>query len=213
MSSITTINHRFTGTLRKRTQTNVIVIHHSDSHDVSAAEIHKWHLDRGWFGIGYNFVVRANGAIETGRPIDTVGSHAGATVNGRSIGICLTGRLDQTAPTPAQINALVWLIKEHIYPKYGKLPLSGHKDHMSTSCPGRMFPMDRVKQLVAEEDKSKLIINGREVIVPIANRNGRILLQVPGENGMVWVQAHGLTQALGGTIVWDGNSKTATMKV
>lgn len=212
MSQITTINHNFTGQLKKRNTTEIIVLHHSDSHDVSAATIHQWHLARGWFGIGYNFVIRANGAIETGRPIDTVGSHAGPTANGRSIGICLTGRLDAEAPTEEQIKALVWLIQSHIYPIYGKLPLTGHKEHMSTSCPGKFFPMDRVKALV-ETTTSKLVVNGKEVAVPVDNRDGRILFQVQGENGMVWVQAKGLALALGGTIAWDNNTKTAFMKI
>ena len=212
MSNIITVNHRFTGTLRKRDKTEIIVVHHSASHDVSAATIHQWHLDRGWFGIGYNFVIRIDGSIETGRPIDTVGSHAGPTANARSIGICLTGNLDLTPPTDAQLTALTWLIRDHIYPLYGKIAITGHKEHMNTSCPGRMFPMNKVQQMV-EGQQSRLIVNGQIVSVPIDNRAGRVLLQVPGETGMVWVQANGLAKALGGSIRWDDPTKTATITI
>lgn len=210
--NIRNINHKFAGTLRKRTRTDFIVLHHSAGNDASAETIHGWHLDRKWFGIGYHFVIRQSGAIETGRPIDTVGSHAGATANGNSIAICLLGNFDVIKPNAAQINSLIWLIKEHIYPKYGKLPLTAHKEYMSTSCPGRNFPMEQVKQLVAEND-STLLINGRKVAAKVVNKNNRLLIEVPGEDGMVLVRARELAAALGGTISWNAATKTASMRI
>ena len=38
-----------------RPATEMVVIHHVGDldRDVSAAEIHGWHLDNGWSGIGY----------------------------------------------------------------------------------------------------------------------------------------------------------------
>lgn len=215
---ITNITHTFRSTPSKRRLTNEIVIHHQAGNEMNARQIHEMHrmrkTDSGsyWIGIAYHFVVLRSGEIQTGRPIDTVGAHAGATANGRSIGIMLTGDLDRYQPTQAQVDSLVWLIQNHLFPIYGKIAVSGHKQHMSTSCPGRFFPMDKVQSLI-QSTGSRLVINGRTVNVPVENRNGRILFQVAGENGMVWVQARGLTDALGGSISWDGNTNTATIKV
>ena len=63
--------------LTNRTVTDAIVIHHVGGTDreVSAAEIHRWHLHNGWSGIGYHYVIHKDGSIERGRPRDAVGAH------------------------------------------------------------------------------------------------------------------------------------------
>ena len=47
--------------MTKRTSTDMIVIHCSDTYDhmdIGVQEINRWHLDRGWSGNGYPFVIR-----------------------------------------------------------------------------------------------------------------------------------------------------------
>jgi len=73
-----------------------IVIHCSATkrtQDIGAAVINQWHRDRNWSGIGYQFVIRRDGRIEVGRPIDKVGAHAYG-VNRVSWGICMVGGID-----------------------------------------------------------------------------------------------------------------------
>ena len=83
------------GALSKRTKTDMIVIHHTGSvkdMDASASQIHSWHKNQGWSGIGYHFVIRKDGSVERGRPIWAVGAHAGENgMNSHSIGIHLSG--------------------------------------------------------------------------------------------------------------------------
>ena len=204
---IETVHHSFTRPPTKRRSTDTIVIHHQAGNPVPAATIHQWHQrDRGWIGIGYNYVIQPDGRIETGRPEDTVGAHAGPGVNGRSIGICITGNLEKHPPDERQIRSLVWLIKD-IEKRYGKLKITGHKEHMATSCPGQYFPMERVKQMIQEGHK--LTINGREVAVPIRNNHGRIEMRV----GAAWIQARELAESLGGSITWDQAAQTARMTI
>lgn len=88
----------------------MIVIHCSDTpngrpHD--AAELHRWHLERGWDGIGYHYVIKIDGSIEAGRPEYWTGSHVRGHNTG-SIGICLIGRDEFT---PQQYDALGTLVK------------------------------------------------------------------------------------------------------
>ena len=70
-----------------------VYIHCSTSdhakHD-NVETINKWHLDRGWDGIGYHFVITKNGMIHTGRDIEkTPAAQKGH--NEDTIAICLTG--------------------------------------------------------------------------------------------------------------------------
>ena len=96
--------------LKRRSSTSMVVLHHSASRDVPAAEIHALHLAKGWYGIGYHFVIRKNGSIERGRPLEMIGAHAGPEVNGHSIGICLTGDFMKEVPVAAQIESLLKLL-------------------------------------------------------------------------------------------------------
>ena len=89
-----------------------IIVHHSASKFGNVRLINSWHIDRGWAGIGYHFVVlngyltgkdynadrrfqSLNGAIECGRIINgdewvqanEVGAHA-LGYNRDSIGVC-----------------------------------------------------------------------------------------------------------------------------
>ena len=210
---IITVNHNFTKPPTKRSRTDEIVIHHQAGNPAPAATMHKWHLDRGWIGIGYHFVLQPDGRIETGRPIDTVGAHAGAGVNGRSIGICFAGNMEQHPPTEAQVQAFYDLYRQVIVPRYGKLKLSGHREHMATSCPGRHMPMERMR---AEMDTptARLLINGRQITAPIKNEGGRIFILLEGENNVRhWVQIRALSDLLGGSLQWEQSTQTATMTI
>lgn len=138
-------NLSFSRAPSKRTRTGRIILHHTASADVSAATIHGWHQGQGWIGIGYHYVIRANGAIERGRPEDSIGSHAGPQGNGDSIGIVLTGNFQAGKPTTAQIDSLVKLIKD-LRSRYGDLKVIGHKDVMATACPGKNFPWAELRQ-------------------------------------------------------------------
>lgn len=73
---------------------NKIVVHCSDSphgRGDDAQTIHRWHLERGWSGIGYHFVITESGEIQNGRPLYWQGAHVNGH-NRNTIGICLIGR-------------------------------------------------------------------------------------------------------------------------
>lgn len=146
-------NLQFTG-LRQRTSTSLIVLHHSASADVPAAEIHRWHLARGWVGIGYHFVIRNNGDIERGRPLEAVGAHAGLGVNGNSIGICLTGDFNKAGPSVAQLTSLIelitWLNTYYASSAPAGLNIKLHREVVATECPGIWLTGEKIKQLLAD---------------------------------------------------------------
>ncbi len=64
--------------------------------DVDAEEIRSWHKDRGFSDIGYHYVIRRDGKLEDGRPIEKAGAHVKGH-NTDTVGICLVGGRDDLA--------------------------------------------------------------------------------------------------------------------
>ncbi len=106
---------------------DTIIIHHSESNDVSVETITKWHKKRGFRTIGYHYVIRADGTVEKGRSIEEAGAHAKGR-NAHSIGICVTG-YDKF--TEAQRVSLKHLCEELCSKR--ELKIERHHD----KCPGQ----------------------------------------------------------------------------
>ncbi len=130
----------FNRRLETRNRTDAVVIHHvgNTNKNINSAAIHRWHIENGWKGIGYHFVIRKNGTIERGRPLHTVGAHC-YNQNEHTIGICVVGNFELARPTHEQFRAAERLIGA-VCNLYDIAPnektVFGHKDFNSTSCPG-----------------------------------------------------------------------------
>ena len=125
-----------------RSKTNRIILHHAAAKLCGAATIHQWHLNNGWSGIGYHFVVRKNGTIERGRPEKYVGAHAEGS-NSDSIGICFEGDFMTETMSETQKNAGKELVTD-LKKKYGISKVQKHSDVCSTDCPGKNFPFSEI---------------------------------------------------------------------
>lgn len=116
-----------------------IVVHCSDSpqgRGDDAKTIHSWHLQRGWDGIGYHYVITEDGARQAGRPEYWVGSHV-AKHNTLSVGICLIGREEFTAE---QYGELVALLRE-LKGRYPQAKIVGHYQlDPAKTCPNFDVP-------------------------------------------------------------------------
>lgn len=110
-----------------------IVFHTSASGDmdVGVKEIREWHKEKGWRDVGYHYVIKRDGTIEAGRPLDQIGAHVRG-YNSRSIGICIVGgkkTIHGWVPnaTPAQ-----WVAAGHLASKlkdkYPDAQFKGHRD-------------------------------------------------------------------------------------
>ena len=133
-----------------RPATRQIVIHHIDHPTADIHEVHRWHLNRDFSGIGYNFFIDKQGNIWSGRGMEATGAHTNppAGMNSASVGIACQGAYHTTDTTmpDAQFNALVWLCNE-IRKTYGDIPINGHGELAATACPGRNFPLAELKRL------------------------------------------------------------------
>ncbi len=118
-----------------RACTDFIVLHCSatrSSQDVTAAQIRAWHRARGFADIGYHRVIRRDGTVEEGRPLDAVGAHVEGH-NARSVGVCLVGGLDDRTGRPAGAFAPAqWASLRHVVAglvaRYPRARVLGHRD-------------------------------------------------------------------------------------
>ena len=126
-----------------RKQTEFLVIHCSatkPSMNIDIDTIDSWHRKRGFFSVGYHFVLKRDGTRETGRSLNEIGAHAKG-FNHRSIGCCLIGGVtqdDHTIPednfTKEQWAELNILLEELIH-TFPDVKVIGHNQISHKDCP------------------------------------------------------------------------------
>ncbi len=133
---------KFTGPFTPRSKTDTIVLHHAAAKSCTVEDVHRWHLNNGWLGIGYHYFVSKLGGIYQGRPEDVVGAHAGGH-NDHAIGICAEGDFEQETMPAAQQKAITSLVK-WLLARYSGMVIKGHRDLNNTLCPGRHYPLNEI---------------------------------------------------------------------
>lgn len=135
-----------------------IIIHCADTpdgKDFTIKDIDAWHKERGFKRLrtrkdafnptilycGYQYVIRRDGVVETGRAENEVGAHAEGH-NSTSIGICLIGK---SRFTPAQWESLKSLIAD-IQTRHPNAKVIGH---YSVATNGKTCPNFAVDAYVA----------------------------------------------------------------
>jgi hypothetical protein len=146
-------------------QWTAIIIHHSATENGNAAIFDKMHREQNhWDGVGYDFVI-GNGTNSGDGEVEVTfrwqrqvaGAHCGGTpgnwANEDAVGICLVGNFNYTTPTARQMESLLKLVR-FLKKRYG-ISNGGIYGHNSTpgarvtDCPGKQFPMDRLKWLAS----------------------------------------------------------------
>lgn len=133
-----------------RKSTERIILHHADAKNCSAEDIHRWHLNNGWSGAGYHFLVRKDGTVYRLRPEDKVGAHAYGS-NYNSIGICFEGDYMEEDMPAEQVKAGKELVA-YLKNKYNITTVQAHRDVCATSCPGDKFPFNEISNSEANNE-------------------------------------------------------------
>ena len=123
--------------------------------DSDVKEIRSWHRDRGFSDIGYHYVIRRDGTLEEGRPIEKAGAHVKGH-NQDTIGVCLVGGRDDEGQhtrgleefakqevlwefnyTMAQMETLRTIVKK-LQAEHRVADVRGHRDYpgVTKRCPG-----------------------------------------------------------------------------
>jgi N-acetylmuramoyl-L-alanine amidase len=137
-------------------RTHIILHTAAKRGDTSAAEIKRWHTSpdpndpsKPWNDIGYHYVIRKDGLLETGRAEHVNGAHCSAgKMNRVSIGICVVGHGDFEEWTKAQEHTIRELIVK-LCNQY-KIPannIKGHNEYdKGKTCPGKLIDMNKVRE-------------------------------------------------------------------
>ena len=147
-----------------------IIVHCSATkagQDFTAADIDRWHRERGFNGIGYHYVIRLDGRLEKGREIDLPGAHCKGW-NERSIGLCYIGGLDENGhPADTRTNVqkrVLYQVIMDLQREYTILQVLGHRDTSpDLNGDGVIEPYEYVKACPCF-DVREFMKSGRELL-------------------------------------------------
>jgi N-acetylmuramoyl-L-alanine amidase len=135
-----------------------LIIHHSLTKDGKVNDwnaIRRYHVEvNKWANIGYHYgieLVRDEYVIQKGRAEWRGGAHT-LGMNSKSLGICVVGNYDLAEPPEAALNLLANLCA-NLCKKYNLKPAdieTHHKYASYKTCPGKLFPMDKLRAKVRE---------------------------------------------------------------
>lgn len=147
-----------------------IIVHCSATkagRDFTAADIDRWHRERGFNSIGYHYVIRLDGKLEKGRDVALSGAHCKGW-NERSVGICYIGGLDENGrPADTRTNAQKRVLYQMIMDlqrEYNILQVLGHRDTSpDLNGDGVIEPYEYVKVCPCFDVK-EFLRSGRELL-------------------------------------------------
>ncbi|WP_271814479.1 peptidoglycan recognition family protein [Clostridium beijerinckii] len=138
---------------------NMLIVHHleAEGNNWTVQAINQMHKnENGWAGIGYHYYIRLDGSIYKGRPDNAIGAHCQGC-NTNTLGISFEGNYDNRTEMPIeQYNA--WCeLKAYLCNKYGDMPVFGHREKGQSECPGKNFPLEKVKEATTQQSKGYVV--------------------------------------------------------
>jgi len=128
----------------KREDIRFLVVHHSATprNQTTVESIRRYHIEnRGFWEIGYHYIVDKDGNLVKGRPEEFIGAHCGGgspANNFNSLGICVIGNFEEEKPTEKQLQTLFSFLDEKLRElKLDRSKVLGHCENKSTLCPGK----------------------------------------------------------------------------
>lgn len=119
---------------RRLDQIKYIVIHHFAS-NATIEEAAKYHISKGWPGIGYTVVIDGRKAYMT-NDLDTV-CYGVANNNTRCLSISVRGNYENKFPDDITLDVLRYKI-DTLRGILGPLEVKVHSDFVNTNCPGKL---------------------------------------------------------------------------
>ncbi|MFT8348695.1 peptidoglycan recognition family protein [Clostridium saccharoperbutylacetonicum] len=147
------------GSMNMSNNPNMLIVHHLEAEGVNwtVEAIHEMHKnENGWAGIGYHYYIRLDGSIYRGRPDNAIGAHCQGC-NTNTLGISFEGNYDTRTEMPIEQYNTWCELKAYLCNKYGVMPVYGHREKGSSECPGKNFPLERVKSSTSQTSNGYVV--------------------------------------------------------
>lgn len=145
-----------------------VILHHTSSPNakqyrgLSTVEaIQRYHVEaRDFVSIGYHFLVGPDGACYNGRPMDTLGAHAGKGQN-QHIGIAAIADFTHEDPWAWGGMETLRSCLNILLGRIGKGPeaLHGHREYMQTDCPGDLLDIGALRRYLTQQPLGPPVID------------------------------------------------------
>jgi N-acetylmuramoyl-L-alanine amidase len=112
------------GTMNMNNKPNMLIVHHLEAE-------------------GANYI-RLDGSVYKGRPDSAIGAHCQGC-NTNTLGIAFEGNYDSRTEMPIEQYKTWCELKSYLCNKYGNMPVYGHREKGSSDCPGKNFPLVKIK--------------------------------------------------------------------
>ena len=83
-----------------------VIVHWTETHtnkNIGSEDIHRWHTEAGLDGIGYHYVIRRDGSLQRGRPVNLSGQHTPGLDEG-TLSVVFVGGINAPTGTPNSEN-------------------------------------------------------------------------------------------------------------
>lgn len=135
--------HRYS--VRRPSQVNRIVLHHSASKGMTVDDIARYHVTSNkWPAIGYHIVINQDGTGYLCNKLENQSYHC-KNSNFRSIGICINDNCHDQVPTEKAEHMLCQVLTVFAM-FFHEVDIFGHRELGQTVCPGDHFPLIEMKE-------------------------------------------------------------------
>lgn len=149
------------GSMNLSNKPNMLIVHHLEAEGTNwtVEAIHNMHKrENGWAGIGYHYYIRLDGTVYKGRPDSAIGAHCQGC-NTNTLGISFEGNYDSRIDMPVEQYNSWCELKAYLCNKYGNMSVFGHREKGSSECPGKNFPLDKIKSETTQQSKGYVVTN------------------------------------------------------
>lgn len=118
--------------------------------DIGVETLREWHKKNGWSDVGYHIVIKRDGTVQEGRPIEDQGAHV-AGYNSESVGVCMVGGVNASGKAEDNFTgkqkAALRNVLRILRADYPKALILGHRDlSPDLNHDGEITPNEWIKE-------------------------------------------------------------------
>ncbi len=130
---------------KPRKKTDFIFLHHTATETAQLKAVANYHMyHRHWKSIAYHYLILKNGKTIRCLKPESTSAHA-VGFNSNSVSICFEGNFDVDTISQTQYNSGLKLLFA-LHTKYPDAKITTHSEHANKTCPGLIFPDEKMER-------------------------------------------------------------------